>query len=138
MTVASPSLEVLVVDDNLVAAQMMIDVLRALGHQAQAASGGTEAIRHAMANAPDVVLMDLRMPDLDGYAAAARIKTVMPEVLLIAISGAISPREAAKARAAGFEVQLEKPIRPERLRSVLEDLFPPACAGPLRQGPGSA
>jgi CheY-like chemotaxis protein len=117
-------LNVLVVDDNLVSAQMMVDVVRRMGHTANVASGGGEAIRLVIAEAPDAVLMDLNMPDLDGYAAAARIKTMMPDVLLIAVSGAISTREAAKARAAGFEVQLEKPVKPERLRQLLADLFP--------------
>jgi CheY-like chemotaxis protein len=118
------SLDVLVVDDNLLSAQMMVDVLRHLGHRPRLASGGEEAIRLTMIEGPDLVLMDLRMPDVDGYEAARRIKTLMPDVIMIAISGAISPRDAAKARAAGFEVQLAKPVTPERLQQVLEGLFP--------------
>jgi CheY-like chemotaxis protein len=121
---ACTSLNVLVVDDNLLSAQVMSDVLRNLGHRPRTASGGAHAIQLAMAEGPDVVLMDLRMPDVDGYEAARRIKTLMPDVIMVAISGAISPQEAARARAAGFEVQLPKPITPERLREVLDGLFP--------------
>jgi DNA-binding NarL/FixJ family response regulator len=67
------SLDVLVVDDNLGSGQMMCAVLESLGHRARSAAGGDEAIRLASNEMPDVVIMDIRMPVLDGVEATRRI-----------------------------------------------------------------
>ena len=117
-------LSVLVVDDNLAAAELLGDVLRTLGHRASVAGGGEQAIRVAVVSRPDAILMDLRMPDIDGWEAARRIKTVMPEIALIAMSGAISSADWAKARVAGCEAQITKPVT----RSGLAEVLGTVCA----------
>ena len=80
-------LDILVVDDNVGSAFMMAEVLKRAGHQVRIAVGGNEAIREAATQAPDAILMDINLPDLGGFEAAKRIRTLMPQVKVIGISG---------------------------------------------------
>lgn len=115
-------LDVLVVDDNFGSAFMMAEVLKRAGHQARVAVGGNEAIRAAVAQAPDAILMDINLPDLGGFEAAKRIKTLMPRVKVIAISGMHIPA-GIEGDVLIFEACLHKPIAPQELLSSLEQLF---------------
>lgn len=115
-------LDILVVDDNVASAFMMAEVLKRAGHQVRVAVGGNEAIREAAAQAPDAVLMDINLPDLGGFEAAKRIRTLMPRVKAIAISGMHIPPEM-EGDMLIFEGRLQKPFRPEELLATLEQLF---------------
>jgi CheY-like chemotaxis protein len=122
---ANPSsLKVLVVDDNLGSGEMMCAVLKTLGHRAESAASGEQAIRLAVTHSPDVVLMDIRMPGTDGFEATRRIKTLVPQVVIVAMSGFASPAAIEEAAAAGCDAYLQKPISPERLQTVLNSFCP--------------
>jgi CheY-like chemotaxis protein len=113
-------LNVLVVDDNVESAFMMAEVLRRAGHHVRVAVGGNEAIRAAAVEALDVILMDINLPDLGGFQAATRIKTLMPHVKVIGMSGMDIPRET-QGDLLILDRRLYKPIRPEDLlRAVAE------------------
>jgi CheY-like chemotaxis protein len=122
-------LKILVVDDNLPSGEMMSLALRGMGHTVSSAASGEDAIKHVAVAPPDVVLMDIRMPGVDGYAAARRIKTLLPHVVVLAMSGHMSYIEARNARAAGCEAQFEKPIDPAQLREFLARLYAPEAQG---------
>lgn len=119
-------LRILVVDDNFGSAFMMAEVLKRAGHQVRVAVGGNEAIHAAATEAPDLILMDINLPDLGGFEAAKRIKTLMPQVRVIGISGLHTPPEM-EGDMRVFEQRLHKPIRPEELLSALDHLFEPGC-----------
>jgi two-component system, cell cycle response regulator DivK len=106
---------VLVVDDDARNRKLVRDVLRRAGLDTIEAAAGEDAIVLARAHVPDLVLMDLRLPDLDGTEAMRRLKADpgtghIPVVALTAVSGA---REAL--RDAGFAGYVEKPIDVEAL-----------------------
>lgn len=115
-------LDILVVDDNVESAFMMAEVLKRAGHQVRVAVGGNEAIRAAATQAPDAILMDINLPDLGGFEAAKRIRTLMPRVKVIAISGLRVPPEM-EGDMLIFEDRLMKPIHPDQLLSKLDELF---------------
>lgn len=120
--VPSSPLDILIVDDNVGSAFMMAEVLKRAGHQVRVAVGGNEAIRAAVAQAPDAILMDINLPDLGGVEAARRIKTLMPQVKVIGISGVHIPPEM-EGDMLIFTDRLQKPIPPEELLSTLDHLF---------------
>ena len=114
-------LNILVVDDNFPSAFMMAEVLKRAGYQVRVAVGGHEAIRAAAAEATDAILMDINLPDLSGFEAAKRIRTLIPQVKVIGISGLHVPGEMAGDLRI-FDERLQKPIQPEQLLAVLERL----------------
>lgn len=115
-------LDILVVDDHVESAFMMAEVFRRAGHRVRVAVGGLEAIKTAVAQAPDVILMDINLPDLGGFDAGKRIRTLLPDVKMIGISGVQVPPETAGDLVI-FEQRLRKPTTPEQLLAALERLF---------------
>lgn len=103
--------KILVVDDNMDAADMTAELLRVFGLDVDVAYGGNEALAAARARAPDVIFLDLGMPLVDGYdvAKALRAEVMFNSVKLVALTawGDESSRERAKA--AGFDLHLMKP-----------------------------
>lgn len=118
---ARAPLDILVVDDNFGSAFMMAEVLKRAGHRVRVAAGGQEAIREAATQAPDAILMDINLPDLGGFEAAKRIKTLMPQVKVIGISGLHIPPDRDGDMVI-FEERLQKPIAPEDLLSAFDRL----------------
>ena len=86
------------------------------------AAGGNEAIRTAATQAPDAILMDINLPDLGGFDAAKRIKTLMPQVKVVGISGLHVPPEM-EGDMLIFEERLHKPVAPQDLIATFERLF---------------
>jgi len=112
---------VLVVDDNVDAASSLAEVLRMQGHQVHVAHTGASAIDVSRRWRPDVVLLDIGLPGMDGYEVARRMKT-MPELkgtALIALTGYGQPQDVEKAMAAGFAEHCTKPVDFIVLRRLL-------------------
>jgi two-component system cell cycle response regulator DivK len=103
---------VLIVDDNEKNLRLARDVLRASGFRTIEAASGEEAVAVATEQLPDVILMDIRLPDIDGTEAAARLKGVprTAEIPIVALTSSAMKGDREWFLAAGFDGYLEKPI----------------------------
>jgi len=114
---------VLIVDDNQKNLKLARDVLRAAGFRTLEAASGSEAIRLAAEHLPDVILMDLRLPDMDGTHAARALGGVArtARIPIVALSALPLDGRGDWFLAAGFAGYLEKPISvgefPDQVRS---------------------
>jgi two-component system, chemotaxis family, CheB/CheR fusion protein len=118
---ATRAQRVLLVEDNHDALEMQATLLRMLGHEVLEAATGAEGVEAAVRYAPDVVVMDIGLPDIDGYEAARRIRRQLGRtVRLIAVSGYGQPQDRALSREAGFDAHLVKPVDPAALNEVLQ------------------
>ena len=118
---SSPSLRVLVVDDNRDAADSLAMLLRATGNEIRTAYDGLEALQVAGEFRPEVVLLDIGLPKLDGHEVAQRLRREPwgQRVLLIAVTGWSDEADRAKSRAAGFDHHLVKPLDTAHLAQLL-------------------
>lgn len=117
---ASPR-RVLVVDDNTDATEMMAALLEMHGHTVWIAHDGHTALAHADQIAPEVALLDIGLPGLDGYELARRLRQAdgTRQARLVAVTGWGQDGDRAKARDAGFDAHLTKPAAPHDILAVL-------------------
>ena len=116
------ALRIMVVDDNVDAAESLAMMLELDGHTVIRAHDARAAIAIARNERPNVMLLDIGLPDIDGYELACRLRA-LPEVddaLLIAVTGYGQEEDRRRARDAGFDHYLVKPVEFESLRSVLQ------------------
>src|SRR5688572_24628771 len=120
---------VLVVDDNADAADTLAALVQALGGEARTATDGTGAIQCAIDFSPDVILLDIGMPGMDGYEACKRIRQHRfgRRAFIIAITGWGQEGDKLRATEAGFDAHLTKPADP----AVLERLLAEATRTPI-------
>lgn len=112
---------VLIVDDNTDSAEMMVMLAESWGHEAFRADDGRAAVSLALEIVPDVVLLDIGLPGMDGYEVAAKLRTD-PKTLaarIIAVSGYGQDADRLKSRAAGCDEHLVKPVNLRELERVL-------------------
>jgi PAS domain S-box-containing protein len=112
---------VLVVDDNRDAADTLAILLDMDGYDTSVAHSGKDALEHVHRQRPDAVILDIGMPDLNGYEVARRIRAE-PEgrgVFLLAITGWGHPDDVARAKAAGFDEHLTKPVDADNVVRLL-------------------
>jgi PAS domain S-box-containing protein len=117
----APRLSVLVVDDNQDAARSMAMLLRMAGHEVHLAHDGPSALQAAERHHPQVVLLDIGLPGLDGYEVARRLRR-QPEfarTLVVAMTGYGQEEDRRQSRAAGIDHHFVKPIDPETLLDFL-------------------
>jgi PAS domain S-box-containing protein len=116
---------ILVADDNELAASTLSTLLRMMGNEVRTAGDGVEAVEIAAAFQPDIVLLDIGMPRLNGYDACRSIREQpwARDAILVALTGWGQDEARARSREAGFTHHLVKPVSPETLESLL---------GPLR------
>jgi CheY-like chemotaxis protein len=118
--VTAAARRVLVVDDNVDAAHMLHELLARLGHQAVVAHDGAAALVVASAFLPDVAVLDIGLPVMDGYELARRLRAQRGDPLqLIAVTGYGQDADRMRAQAAGFDHHLIKPIAVESLVALL-------------------
>jgi PAS domain S-box-containing protein len=112
---------VLVVDDNRDSADTMVNVLELLGCEARAAYGGEQALRVADQFHPQVVLLDLNMPDADGYSVMQRLRERpgLGPMVVAAMTGYGQKTDRENTLAAGFQAHLTKPVDVEQLRRLM-------------------
>jgi CheY-like chemotaxis protein len=118
---ASDAVKVLIADDNRDAADSLAILLRGDGHDIRKAYDGTAALETAQEFRPDVALLDIGMPGLDGYEVAQRIREEPwgQGVTLVALTGWGQAQDKERAMAAGFDHHVTKPVEPERLQALL-------------------
>jgi signal transduction histidine kinase/ActR/RegA family two-component response regulator len=113
---------ILIVEDNDDVREMLRDALIAAGHQVTVATDGAAAVNDALRGRPDLAIVDIGLPVLDGYEVARQIRAgdgVPP--LLIALTGYGRPEDRERALAAGFVRHLAKPIDPQQLFDVIAE-----------------
>jgi CheY-like chemotaxis protein len=128
-------LRVLVIEDNQDAAETLRDLLALFGHQAEIALTGPAGIDVARRRPPDVVLCDIGLPEMDGYAVARELRAdpQTAPIRLVAVTGYGRESDQRQAAEAGFDVHLVKPVGPELLKRLLAGF---AEGGPRLAGPG--
>jgi signal transduction histidine kinase len=121
--VTSSSRRVLVVEDNQDAQDALKCLLELWGHEVMVASDGVSGIQSALAHRPEVALVDLGLPTVDGYEVARQIRSALgaSAPLMIALTGYGAPEQRAQALAAGFDLHMVNPIDPDRLATLLDE-----------------
>lgn len=110
---------VLVADDNVDAGDSLAMLLRLDGHDVELARSGPEALALFERMRPDVAVLDIGMPGLNGYLVANRIREQAPDVMLIALTGWGQEADKARARASGFDHHFTKPVEPTELTRLI-------------------
>jgi PAS domain S-box-containing protein len=124
-TTNSP-LRLLIVDDNRDAAETMAMLQKFLGHDTRVAYTGPDALTVAAEFVPEVVLLDIGLPDMDGFEVARRIRLIpqMENSFLIALTGYAARDDRMQSSAAGFNAHLAKPADLNVLRELLQSAIP--------------
>ena len=110
---------ILIVEDNEKNMKLVRDILRHHGHATVEAVTGLEGVRQALEAPPDLILMDIQLPDIDGIEALRRIREVptLDAVPVIAVSASVMPDDHQKILRSGFDAFVTKPIN---LKSFLD------------------
>jgi len=111
---------VLVVDDNVDAANSLADLLRLLGHEVEVAHDGPSALEKLEASTPDIVCCDIGLPGMSGYDVARQVRDKGKAIRLVAVSGYARADDVKRAREAGFDAHLAKPPDPDEIARLLD------------------
>jgi signal transduction histidine kinase/ActR/RegA family two-component response regulator len=126
---------VLVVDDNVDAAESLAELLAIKGHETRASTEPRAALELARSFAPEVVLLDIGLPEIDGYQVARTLRE-MPatrDALVVAVTGYGQPEDRKASHAAGFDHHLVKPVSLQQLEELLEGSRQRRRQGALRR-----
>jgi CheY-like chemotaxis protein len=117
-----PRLRVLVVEDNADGAQTMASLLRLARYDAAVALDGPSALREVEDNRPDVILLDIGLPGVDGYEVARRVRAEdrAKPPFIVAITGYGAEEDRRRCEEVGIDLHLIKPADFEQVRSVLK------------------
>jgi CheY-like chemotaxis protein len=125
---ARRKLTILVAEDNAVNQKLAARLLEKQGHRVVIAGNGREALSALETENFDLVLMDVQMPEMDGYEATIRIREgelgTSLHQLIIAITAHAMQRDLEKCLSAGMDAYVSKPIRADRLFQVMDSLLP--------------
>jgi CheY-like chemotaxis protein len=115
---------ILVVDDSPYVADASARLITVCGYETRVAYGGREALEQVVEFAPDMVLMDIGMPDLNGYEAATAIRRDLhnAEILLVAVTCFTREQDKQRCYESGFNLHIPKPIKLTTLYGLLEML----------------
>lgn len=118
---ATRNLRVLIVEDNVDSAETLAELIEIWGHEAHIAHHGHAAVSVAADFQPEVVLLDIGLPGIDGYEVASLLRQQpdLEETLLVALTGYGQAEDRRKAMSAGFDLHLTKPVNPDQLQRVL-------------------
>ncbi|MET0343903.1 MAG: response regulator [Polyangiales bacterium] len=114
---------VLVVEDDEDSALLLAETLGDHGYVVEVAHDGSSALEKALVFRPQIAVLDVGLPDMDGYQLARRIRALSdmpPELRLIALTGYGGDEERRRSKDAGFDVHLVKPVMPDALTKALE------------------
>jgi CheY-like chemotaxis protein len=112
---------VLLIEDNADSREMLKAALEMSGHTVYDASDGAHGIETAYRCEPDVAIVDIGLPDIDGYEVGKRLRALPGggQLLLVALTGYGQPADRKRSEEAGFDLHLVKPVDPERLERFL-------------------
>ena len=128
---------ILVADDNRDAAESMSSVLRLMGNEVRTVNDGVQAVEEAAAFRPDMVLLDIGMPRLNGYDAARRIRAERwgKNIVVVALTGWGQEEDKRLALEAGFDRHFTKPVDPADLERLIAGLRSRSLPGLAGAGP---
>ena len=114
-------LRILIVEDNADSRESLKHLLMLKGHQVYEATDGPSAIEAILRERPHVALMDIGLPELDGYEVARQVRSQpgSQDTMLVALTGYGLETDRERARDAGFDAHLVKPLDPVKLNEVL-------------------
>ena len=115
---------ILVVEDNADNMELMQYLLKAFGYEPLLATSGAEGIRLARERRPDLVLMDVQMPEMDGYQATEAIKSELDACPVIAVTAFAMVGDRRRIMARGFDGYISKPITPDTFVTEIEAFLP--------------
>ena len=113
---------ILIVEDNEKNMKLVRDILRHNGHATLEAATGGEGVRLAIERRPDLILMDIQLPDIDGIAALGRIREdrALDATPVVAVSASEMPDDQQKIVASGFEAFITKPINLKQFQETVQ------------------
>lgn len=117
---------ILVVDDNQDAADSLAKLIQSLGYEARAVYGGKQALDETASFQPDMALLDIGMPDLDGYQTVTELRQRRGQVhlIVVAVTGKSSDEDKRQAYESGFDLHVAKPMDVETLKDLLRLVDP--------------
>ena len=117
---------ILVVEDTEDNRQIIRDLLSSVGYELIEATDGAEGVALAQSRHPDLILMDIQLPQMDGYEATRRIRAVpeLAKVPIIAVTSYALSGDEAKTRAAGCDGYIAKPFSPRQLLAKIREFLP--------------
>jgi len=121
-----PAIRALIVDDNHDAAAMLADALKTFGYEVRTAADGPAALALAAQFQPQVALLDLGLPVMDGYEVSERMQTLSTPIVTVAVTGYGQEADRSRSAAAGFAAHFVKPVDIDELKATLDGLLTPA------------
>ncbi|HEX7440757.1 MAG TPA: response regulator [Caldimonas sp.] len=114
--------KILIVEDNEKNMKLVRDILRHNGHATLEAATGADGVRLARAERPDLILMDIQLPDIDGIAALGRIRedSSLDATPVVAVSASVMPDDHQKIVASGFDAFITKPINLKQFQETVQ------------------
>jgi CheY-like chemotaxis protein len=111
--------KVLVIDDDHDVADALAVLLKNSGHEVWTAYSGQSGVQAALKYQPDAALVDIAMPDMDGYETARRLREQLPGILLIAVTGLVQKSDQVRVHEAGFNYHVAKPASASQIEELL-------------------
>src|SRR5262247_2129163 len=120
------SKRILIVEDQEDNRTILRDVLSTVGYELIEALNGKDGVRLAQSERPDLILMDIQLPEMDGYQATQQIKSIaeLKTIPIIAVTSYALSGDEAKARAAGCDGYIAKPFSPRELLAKVREYLP--------------
>jgi two-component system cell cycle response regulator DivK len=117
---------ILVIEDTEDNRQIVRDLLTSVGYEIIEAMDGVEGVARAQADHPDLILMDIQLPEIDGYEATRRIRAIseLARVPIIAVTSYALSGDEAKTREAGCDGYVAKPFSPRQLLAKIREFLP--------------
>jgi two-component system cell cycle response regulator DivK len=137
MTGPAGAPRVLVVEDQADNRRILRDLLTSVGFSILEAVSGEEGVERARAGAPDLILMDIQLPGIDGYEATRRLKgdPALRHIPVVVVTSYALSGDDVKARAAGADGYVTKPFSPRALLATIRGFLPPAPGAPPPRPP---
>jgi two-component system cell cycle response regulator DivK len=117
---------ILIVEDNERNMKLVRDILQHHGHATLEAATGAEGVRLALTQRPDLILMDIQLPDIDGITALARIRTdpALATTPVLAVSASVMPDDQQRIIASGFDAYVTKPLSLRPFVAMIDSFLP--------------